>query len=95
MPATPLQCINEADATADAILVRRLTNAGLSLIAPWLVVLAISGWDSRFIPGNWIFGAAIIVTIGTLAYATWTVGFGDRTAWRKAFENANRTNRRQ
>jgi hypothetical protein len=89
MPATPHQRVNQADAIADAILVRRLTNAGLSLIASWLVVLAVSGWDSPLIPGNWVFGTAIIVTVATLAFATWTVVLGDRKAWRKAFDQAS------
>lgn len=89
MPENTLSSANKADETADAILVRRLTNAGLALIAPWLVVLALSGWEPPLIPSAWAFGGALAVSFATLAFAAWSVFSGDRKTWRKAFNKAN------
>lgn len=94
MRHTTVSSANAADEVADAILVRRLTNAGLALIAPWLVVLALSGWEPPLIPPNWAFGAAIANTFATLVFAAWTVFSGDRKTWRKAFDKANNTETR-
>ena len=89
MPGRTLSSVNKADEVADAILVRRLTHAGLALIAPWLVVLAISIRGSPLVPSTWAFAAAVANTFATLAFAAWTLFPGDRKTWRKAFEKAN------
>jgi hypothetical protein len=93
MRESTLSSVNKADEVADAILVRRLTNAGLALIAPWLGVLALSGWEPPLIPNTWAFGAAIANTFAMLAFAGWTVFSGDRKSWRKAFDTANNSKR--
>ena len=89
MRATPFESAAQADAVADAVLVRRLTNAGLSLIAPWLIVLALSGWSTPFIPGDWIFAAAIAITAAALGFASWAALPGDRKTWREAYAKAH------
>lgn len=88
MRASILFSTDTADAVADALLVRRLTNAGLALIAIWATVFALSGWENWFDSEWWVFAAAIVITCSTLGFAAWTATFGDRKAWRRAFNKS-------
>lgn len=84
----------EADAVADAICLRRVLNAFLTMVAAWALYAVVTFRDLVPDPQPWWCVAPISVTGLATFFAAWAVFFGDRLVWLRAFRRAARASRR-
>jgi hypothetical protein len=85
----------EADAIADAVCLRRVLNAFLTMVAVWLLYAVVVNRELLAEPEAWWCVAPISVTALTTFFAAWAIFFGDRIVWLRAFRQAARASRRE
>jgi hypothetical protein len=83
----------EADAVADAVCLRRVLNAFLTMVAAWALYGVVMHRAMLADPQPWWCVAPISVTALTTFFAAWAVFFGDRLVWLRAFRRAARASR--
>jgi hypothetical protein len=94
MPSNPHSLAAEADAIADAVCLRRVLHAFLSMVAGWLLYAVILQRGLFAEPQAWWCAAPISLSAVATFFAAWAVFFGDRIVWLRAFRRAARAARR-
>ena len=94
MPSNHHSLIAHADAVADAICLRRVVNAFLTMLAGWMLYGVLMHRDLIASDQPWWCAAPVSVTALATFFAIWAVFFGDRLVWLRAFRKAARAARR-
>lgn len=83
----------EADAVADTVCLRRVTNAFFSMVAAWALYGVVVHRGLLGDPRPWWCAAPLAITALTTFFAAWAVFFGDRIVWLRAYRRAARASR--
>ena len=90
MPSHPKVHAARADAVADTICCRRLVNCGLAIVAAWLLYASLFGAMMKIGQEHWWWTLPSTITATATAFAVWSLSFGDRLVWARAYQRAAR-----
>jgi hypothetical protein len=86
--------VARADAVADAVCLRRVLHAFLTMLAGWTLYGVLVHRSLIATEEPWWALAPVLITGLTTFFAIWAVFVGDRLVWLRAFRQAARVARR-